>query len=252
MPRRIPALLYGLACYVVFLGTILYAIGFIGNFAVPKSLDSPREGSLAAALWIDLGLLASFGLQHSLMARAAFKSRLTRWIPAPLERSTYVLLSSLLLILLFWQWRPVGGLLWQVEEPVGRAALLGVYAFGWGLVVVSSFLINHFDLFGLRQVWLYYRGKRYRPLRFDTSGPYRLVRHPLYTGWCIAVWVSPAMSWTHVVFAAGTTAYILIGIRLEERDLARAHGEYRDYRRRVPMLVPFSRRRRSRRSPAET
>jgi len=244
-------LLYGLFCYAVFLATILYAIGFIGNFAVPNSLDSPRDGSMAGALWIDLGLLTLFGLQHSLMARPAFKRRLTRWIPVPLERSTYVLLSSLCLILLFWQWRPLGGELWHVTDPVGRAALLATYAFGWGLVVVSSFLINHFDLFGLRQAWLHFRGRRYHPLRFDALGPYRLVRHPLYTGWCIAVWVAPVMSWTHLVFALGTTAYILIGVRLEERDLTRLHREYSDYRRRVPMLLPFSRRRRSRRAAAE-
>ena len=189
---------------------------------------------------ISLGLLTLFGLQHSLMARAAFKSRLTRWIPAPLERSTYVLLSSLLLILLFWQWRPVGGLLWQVEDPVGRAALLTVYAFGWGLVVVSSFLINHFDLFGLRQVWLFFNKHEYTAVKFKETVLYRWLRHPLMFGFIIAFWATPDMSQGHLLFAVVTTAYILLAIQIEERTLLAIHGEeHQRYRERVSMIIPM-------------
>jgi len=236
--KRWLILLYGVVCYAVFFATFLYAIGFVGGLWVPKSMDSARDTSVPVALAINLGLLALFALQHSVMARPAFKRAWTRVIPDSAERSTYTLLSSLALILLFWQWRPLGGVVWQVENEVGRALLYAAFAFGWGLVLVSTFLINHFDLFGLRQVWLQFRGRPYRPLPFKTPGLYRLVRHPLYVGWFFAFWATPTMTMTHLVFALMTTAYILIAIRLEERDLLDALPEYAQYRREVPMLVP--------------
>jgi protein-S-isoprenylcysteine O-methyltransferase Ste14 len=241
--KRTVIFIYGLACYAVFLATFLYAIGFIGNFAVPKSIDSPRESTLLAALLIDLGLLGLFALQHSAMARPAFKRWWTRIVPEAAERSTYTLLSSLALILLFVFWQPIGGVVWHVDSPVGSALLYAGFAFGWGLVLVSTFLINHFDLFGLRQVWLNLLRKPYTPVEFRTPLPYRMVRHPLYVGWLFAFWCTPTMTVTHLLFALATTGYILIAIQLEERDLVAAHPEYAEYRRRVPMLVPFLKRR---------
>lgn len=250
--KRTGILLYGLACYAVFFATFLYAIGFVGNLGVPKAMDSPRETSLGMALLIDLGLLSLFALQHSVMARPAFKRAWTRLIPESAERSTYTLLSSLALILLFWQWRPLGGVIWDVQAPWARGLLLAGCAFGWGLVLVATFLINHFDLFGLRQVWLQFQGRAYTPLPFKTPGPYRLVRHPLYVGWFFAFWCTPTMTVTHLVFALMTTAYILVAIQLEERDLIAALPEYRQYRERVPMLLPRLRRRARWQSAART
>lgn len=241
--KRTGILLYGLACYAVFFATFLYAIGFVGNLWVPKAMDSPRETSLGLALLIDLGLLSLFALQHSVMARPGFKRVWTQVIPESAERSTYTLLSSLALILLFWQWRPLGGVIWDVENPLARGLLYAGFAFGWGLVLVATFLINHFDLFGLRQVWLQFRGRPYTALPFKTPGPYRLVRHPLYVGWFFAFWCTPTMSATHLLFALMTTAYILVAIRLEERDLIAALPEYSHYRKQVPMLLPRLRRR---------
>src|SRR5215475_8438310 len=231
--RRIAGFAYGSVSYVIFLVTFLYAVGFIGNFGVPKSLDSAAAGSWTTALAIDIGLLALFALQHSVMARRGFKSFLTRFITPALERSTYVLASSLALLLLFWQWRPLGGVVWDVQNPIGRTLLYAGFAFGWGLVLVTTFLINHFDLFGLRQVWLHLRGRPYRPLPFRTPGPYRLVRHPLYVGWLFAFWSTPTMTVTHLLFAVMTTAYILVAIWFEERDLVAAHPEYSEYQSRV-------------------
>jgi protein-S-isoprenylcysteine O-methyltransferase Ste14 len=243
MTGRILAFVYGTAAYAVFFATFLYAIGFVGNFAVPKSMDSPAEGPWLTALLIDAALLALFALQHSIMARPAFKRVLTRFVSPVVERSTYVLASSLALIVLFWQWRPLGGVVWNVENEIGVALLYAGFAFGWGLVLVTTFVINHFDLFGLRQVWRHLNGQPQQGLKFVTPVLYRMVRHPLYVGWFFAFWCTPTMTVTHLFFAVMTTAYILIAIQLEERDLMREHPEYAAYRARVPMLIPFLRRR---------
>ena len=242
MLKRIAFFLYGVLCYAIFFGTFLYAIGFIGGFGVQRTLDGAATGPLVRGIAIDAGLLMLFAVQHSVMARKWFKERWTRIVPAPLERSTYVLFSSLALILLMRLWQPLGGVVWSVEDPVGRAVLLSLFAFGWALVLVSTFLINHFDLFGLRQVWLFLRGKPYTTLRFGTPWAYRLVRHPIYVGWFFAFWMTPTMTFAHLLFAIATAAYILIAIQFEERDLVREHGSaYEEYRRTVPMLVPFTR-----------
>jgi len=243
MIKRILFFLYGSLSYVLFLGTFLYAIGFIGNFGVPRTLDGVASAPLGISLAIDVLLLTVFAVQHSVMARKWFKEWWTRLVPKPLERSTYVLFSSVALIALFALWQPLGGVVWSVEDPAGRLVLRGLFAFGWALVLVSTFLINHFDLFGMRQVWLYLMGRPYTTLRFGTPGPYRLVRHPLYVGWLFAFWMTPVMTFAHLLFSIATTAYILLAIQLEERDLVREHGEsYEEYRRSVPMLIPSIRR----------
>ncbi len=234
--------LYGVLSYAIFFATFLYAIGFVGNLWVPKSMDSAPSLPLGMALLIDAGLLGLFAIQHSVMARPAFKRWWTRIIPQEAERSTYTLLSSVALIVLFAFWEPLGGVVWQVESSIGQALLIAGFAFGWGLVLVSTFLINHFDLFGLRQVWLQLRRLPYTPLPFKTPVLYRYVRHPLYVGWFFAFWSTPTMTATHLVFAIATTAYILIAIQFEERDLVKEHPEYAQYRKRVPMLVPFTKR----------
>jgi protein-S-isoprenylcysteine O-methyltransferase Ste14 len=237
---------YGVSSYLVFFGTFLYAVGFIGGFGVPTTLDGAPRGDFLTSLLIDAGLLMLFAAQHSLMARRWFKDWWTRFVPRPVERSTYVLFSSLALILLFWLWRPLGGVVWSVENPAGVFILRSLFAFGWLLVLVSTFLINHFDLFGLRQVWFYLLGKPYEPLKFTTPALYRIVRHPLYVGWFFTFWMTPLMTSAHLLFAVATTIYILIAIRFEERDLAREHGaKYENYRRTVPMLIPFTGRRKA-------
>jgi methanethiol S-methyltransferase len=237
--NRILVFTYGTVAYAICLGVFLYAVGFIGNFAVPKAMDSGRQVPLAQALLINSLLLGVFAIQHSVMARSWFKRWLTRAIPVAAERSTYVLLSSLALILLFWQWQPMGGTIWNVQSPVGRALLLGLYAAGWVQVLFTTFLINHFDLFGLRQVYLHLRGKTVTPLKFVTPGPYKIIRHPLYVGWLTVFWATPTMTIAHLLFALLTTAYILAAIQFEERDLVRAHGqEYAEYRQNVPMFIP--------------
>lgn len=238
---RMLSFLYGLIAHAGFLATFLYLIGFLGNFGVPKSIDSGEQGPFAQALLVNVLLLALFGIQHSVMARPGFKRAWTRIVPHHLERSTYVMISNLLLVLLYWQWRPMGGVIWNIEHPVGTVILWGLFGLGWLTVVIASFMINHFDLFGLRQVYLHLRRREYAPLKFEAKGFYKYVRHPLMAGWLIAFWSTPHMTVGHLVFALGTTAYILIAIQLEERDLVSFHGEaYDRYRRQVSMLVPFS------------
>jgi protein-S-isoprenylcysteine O-methyltransferase Ste14 len=237
--KRTAVLLYGVACYAIFFATFLYAIGFIGNVVVPKTIDSGRSGSLTMALVIDAGLLALFALQHSIMARQWFKAKWTAIIPQAAERSTYVLASSVALMLMFALWEPIGGTIWQVESGTGQAIIYAMFAAGWAIVLLSTFLINHFDLFGLRQVWLFFRGRQYTNLPFKTPVLYRYMRHPLYFGWLLVFWSAPVMTAAHLFFAVMTTAYILIAIQFEERDLVALHGEkYRRYRESVPMIVP--------------
>ncbi|TWT85444.1 hypothetical protein Pla123a_02510 [Posidoniimonas polymericola] len=245
MTRRILVFGYGLVSYAVGFSVLLYLIAFIGNFWAPTTIDGPLVGSLASAAAINLGLILTFAVQHSVMARPAFKQRLARWIPPEAERSTYVLASGLVLIALFVLWRPMGGIVWDIQQPLARTALFALFACGWVTVFGSSFLINHFDLFGLRQVWLCLRGKPYTPLAFKTPGPYSLVRHPLYVGWLTAAWATPTMGAAHLAFAVLMTVYILAAIRWEERDLVDALGQdYTEYQERVPMLAPRLLRRR--------
>lgn len=239
MFSRVTTFLYGVVSYLIFFATFLYAIGFLGNVVVPKSIDSGRTAPLGVALLINAGLLAIFAVQHSVMARPWFKRIWTRVIPKQAERSTYVLISSLALILLFWLWQPIGGVVWNVERPVLRAVLYGLFALGFGIVLISTFLINHFDLFGLRQVYLYLRGREYTQLRFGTPLLYRHIRHPLYLGWLLAFWATPNMTIAHLVFAIATTLYVFMAIQFEEKDLLDTFGDdYRRYRESVPMIVP--------------
>ena len=238
MIGRVAALIYGLASYLVFFVSVVYAMGFIANYLVPKSIDVGSESELAQSILIDLALLGVFAVQHSVMARPAFKRWWTRIIPASCERSTYVLVSSLLLILIFWQWRPIAATVWRVEGWPA-ALLIAAYWSGWLIALTSTWLIDHFELFGLRQMLEGLRGTASHVSRFRTPLLYRLVRHPLMLGFLIVFWATPDMSAGHLIFAVATTAYILVGVRLEERDLvAQLGASYEQYRRHVPMLVP--------------
>ncbi len=231
------ALVYGVASYLAFLAAFLYAIGFVGNLVVPKSIDSGPTDSLLVAVLVDSLLL--FAVPHSVMARPAFKRWWTRFIPPPVERSTYVLVSSLALGLLFWQWRPIPVIVWNVSNPIGRWFPNAVFWGGWAIVLVSTFLIDHFDLFGVRQVYLYASGRLYTPVDFRVPSFYRYVRHPIMLGFLLAFWAAPTMTVGHLLFAAATTAYILIALQLEEQDLVGLHGErYQGYQQQVRMLLP--------------
>ena len=230
---------YGAVCYVVFLAAFLYAIGFVGNIVVPRSVDAGVTAPVGEAVIVNVLLLGLFAVQHSVMARPAFKRWWTRFVPKAIERSTYVLLSSLVLSLMFWQWRTMPAIIWDVTWMPGRVGLWILFALGWATVLLSTFMINHFDLFGLRQVYLAWRGTPYTDLEFRISLLYRVVRHPLMLGFIVAFWATPTMTTGHLLFAAATTAYVLIAIQLEEHDLNAALGDrYRDYRGRVPMLIP--------------
>ena len=241
---RMLALVYGVVSYIVFFVTFLYAIAFVGNLFVPKSIDigGDAAANLTTALIVNIILLSIFAIQHSVMARPAFKRWWTSIIPQAVERSTYVLLSSLALALLFWQWRPITGVLWDVNNAVGMYLLWALFGLGWGTVLLSTYLINHFDLFGLRQVYLYSKNTEYTDVGFKEVFLYKIVRHPIMLGFIIAFWATPRMTTGHLLFAAVTTVYILVAIQMEERDSVNAHGaDYEAYRKRVSMIVPIPR-----------
>ncbi|MGX9671379.1 methanethiol S-methyltransferase [Mycobacterium sp. HM-7] len=237
--KRYLTLGYGVLCYAVFLASFLYAIGFVGNVVVPRTVDHGITASIGEAVVVNLILLGLFAVQHSVMARPAFKRMWTRIVPQPIERSTYVLMSSLLLGLLYWQWRSMPQVVWHVGAPAGRYVLLTLFWVGWAIVLLSTFMISHFDLFGLRQVYLAWRGEPYRDMTFRTTLFYRVVRHPIMVGFIVAFWATPTMTAGHLMFALATTGYILIAVQFEEHDLVASLGDaYRDYRDEVPMMIP--------------
>jgi len=238
MLGRIGTFTFGVVAYLAFFATLVYFMGWIVGIGVPVPLDAPASINTWQALAIDIGLIALFGLQHSVMARPGFKAWWTQFVPARLERSIYVLLSSVALFAMMAFWQPLGGVLWSVQGEAARNAIYALFALGWAILFLATFLINHFDLFGLRQVWLHLVRKPYTELKFGTPFLYRFVRHPLYVGWLLIFWAAPTMTVAHLVLALGLTAYILIAIPLEERDLMRVHREYAEYRERVPMLIP--------------
>jgi len=235
------AFVYGILAYVMFLGAILYSIGFVANWmALPKTIDSGAPGPVMPSIAIDLTLLGVFAIQHSVMARRGFKAWWTRYVPAAVERSTYVLFANLALILLLWKWQPLPGVVWRVENPAAAAALVALSLLGWGMVFLSTFLINHFDLFGLKQVFDNLRQMQIEDPQFRTPLLYKFVRHPLYLGFIIAFWAAPVMTAGHLLFAIATTGYIFIGLLLEERDMVAMFGQtYVNYQRRVSMIVPM-------------
>ena len=240
MLKRLLFFAYGVTCYLIFLGSFLYAIAFVGGFFVQRRLDGPLDSSLGLAVALDCALLTIFAMQHSIMARKGFKERWTQIVPWTIERSTFVLCASLALDLLFWRWRPLGMQMWFVQNAAARAVLWTLFGAGWLIVLVMTFFINHFDLFGLRQVWLPLMGRPYSRITFQTPAPYRLVRHPLYFGFLLAFWMTPNMTLAHLLFAVATTGYIVLAIQFEEKDLIREHGTaYTEYRRNVPMLLPI-------------
>ncbi len=237
--KKITIFIYGLLSYLMFLGVFVYSIGFIGNFKITNSLDSIPGVPFTQALMVNLGLLSLFALQHSGMARKGFKSWITKFIPKSAERSTYVLLSNAVLILMFHFWEPMGGMIWSVDSVVAKTSLITIFMFGWALILISTYLINHFHLFGLQQVWTQLRNKTIPPAKFVTPSLYKAVRHPLYVGWIIVVWAAPTMTVAHLVFSLICTAYILIAIRFEESDLVDELGdEYKNYQKDVPMIIP--------------
>jgi protein-S-isoprenylcysteine O-methyltransferase Ste14 len=232
-------LLYGIVCHLLFLATFAYMAGFVGNWIVPKSIDSPPRGPIGWAVAIDLLLLGLFAVQHSVMARPGFKEIWTRFVPRPIERSTYVLASCIVTVLLMWQWRAIDVVLWDVQHGVGRAILIGLFVAGWLMVPTVTLMISHFDLFGTRQVWLYFQGREYTPLPFRTPLLYSRVRHPLYLGWALAFWATPTMTVGHLLFAGVLTAYMVVAAVVEERDLVSYFGgQYEAYQMHVPMFVP--------------
>jgi protein-S-isoprenylcysteine O-methyltransferase Ste14 len=240
---RVLAFCYGLVAYAIFFGTFLYAIGFVDALVVPKAIDDGEVTPVLEAVVINVVLLSIFAVQHSVMARQSFKRWWTKLVPASVERSTYVLLASLALILVFWQWRPIPTVIWQVNEPLAASALVALSFFGWFIVLLSTFLINHFELFGVQQVLNNFVGRKSSTSSLKTPFLYKFVRHPLYVGFIIAFWATPIMTAGHLLFAAVTTAYIFVGIFFEERDLIAHYGdEYRQYREKVGMLIPASRR----------
>lgn len=240
--KRIFALVYGIGCYLVFLAVFLYLVAFVGDLPVPRTVDTGPAPNTGVALAVNVGLLLLFALQHSVMARRGFKERWTRLVPEHLERSTYVLAASVTLAVVMGAWRPMPEVVWSVENPVVALALDAAFWMGWLLVLASTFLIDHFDLFGLKQVWAYARGRTFQPPRFGTPGLYRMVRHPLYLGFVLAFWGASTMTAGRLLFAGVLTSWILLAIRLEEKDLVRMHGErYRSYQQRVRMLVPLPR-----------
>jgi len=239
---------YGAAAYMLFLAAFLYLVGFVADLVVPRTVDHGLPAPIGQAVLVNVLLVGAFGVQHSVMARPAFKAWWTRFVPPAIERSTYVVLASAVLVLLYWQWRTMPAVIWDVRLPAGRALVWAVFWLGWAIALAATFMVSHFDLFGLRQVYLAWRGKPYTHIGFHARWLYRLVRHPLMLGFFIAFWAAPTMTAGHLLFSIAMSGYILIAVQMEERDLVSQLGDtYRDYRRDVPMLLP-----RPRRQPVET